>query len=483
MKKIASLLAFSLLACGCAKMENVQSPVEQQALKNYDSFKNYLAGDTFTVENMPYMKGKMKKFDPVLSRHLEVRSVGSIDDICMSLESVFPSLSFYADKTANSIYTDIEFKGTLEDALNNISNKAGVFWSYKESEKKVIFSGVTTRTYIFNTSSSEVNSTSSLNNSSEKSAENTGGSSSTSQKIETKIDYKIMDEAEETIKELLSKDGKVKTNPAAGTITVMDNYISIQNIDRAIEKINSYLGQQVAIEVKVYSVALDDNFDMGLNLQAVFDDGTINFTAGINNVASSLGSISAGILADAGGKTGKWGGSAGALEALKKLGNVSVINQGSGITTHNQPFALQSTRTEAYLKTISNSTSDYGQDITMEPGEVTEGFSMLFTPSIRGKQLILEYNLSLVTLEGIENFSTNGNVIQLPKINTKAFNQHAIMTMGETLVIGAFISDSVTNENNLGLFGFSKKNGKQKNLIVITVDVDNTGLPVLAKLD
>lgn len=483
MKKLG-LMFLALFMVGCSTFQN--QPMDQAeavALQNYNTFKGYFTGDTFSKSEVPYMKGKIKKYDPILSRYVEIKSVGSVSDLCMSLESVFPSLSFYADETATDIYTSVDFKGALEDTLNNISNKAGVFWFYREAEKSIIFSNVTTRTYIFNTSSSAVTSNASLSNSNEKSSEESGGSAATAQKTETRIDYDVMEEAEETIKELISKDGKVKVNPAAGTITVKDNYMAIRNIDKAIEKINGFLGQQVAIEVKVYAVSLDDTYNTGVNLQTIFSDGTTNFTGGINNISSSLGSISAGIIGDSGEKTGRWSGSAAAVQALKEIGEVSIVNQGSGITTHNQPFALQSTRTEAYLKSITSSTSDYGQDITMEPGEVTEGFSMLFTPSIRGKQVILEYNLSLITLESIENFTAGENTIQLPKLNTKAFSQHAVMTMGETLVIGAFLSDSVATNKNLGLFGFANGKTKQKALIIITVDVDNAGLPMLAKLE
>lgn len=478
-KLLISVLFLPLMACQGFK--NDFSMVQDASLKHNDTFQTYLKDESFRVSNIPYLKGSIKKFDPVLSQQVEIKSVGTLEDICLSLESLFPSISFYTDMDARRYYASIEYKGTLEETLNNISNKTGVFWEYDENEKKVLFSEFITKTYLINTSSSKVDAKSVLTNSSEDSASDGGGSTKTSQETEITAEYDVIEEMKETITEFLSSDGKMNVNPAAGTITVKDKYFAIQNIDNAVKEMNKLFGQQVAISVKVYAITLNDGYDIGLNLQAVFDDGTSSFVGGGEAMSSALGNITAGIIKSSEDDTNpnKLGGSSLSVQALKKLGNVSLVNQGSGITTHNQPFALQSTRTETYLKSISSSTSEYGQDIMMEPGEVTEGFSMLFTPSIRGKQVVLEYNLSLITLEGIENFTSNQNVIQLPKLSTKAFNQHAVMTMGETLVIGAFLSENITNSDSIGLFGFTKADSKQKTLIVITVDLDNAGLPVL----
>ncbi len=62
---------------------------------------------------------------------------------------------------------------------------------------------------------------------------------------------------------MLSKDGRVVVNEAAGMVTVTDTNTVLRRVEKYISSLNSKMGRQVALAVKVWSLELNRNADTG----------------------------------------------------------------------------------------------------------------------------------------------------------------------------------------------------------------------------
>jgi len=73
----------------------------------------------------------------------------------------------------------------------------------------------------------------------------------------------------------------------------------------------------------------------------------------------------------------------------------------------------------------------------------------------------------------MEEAQSGDNMIQLPTVSMRSFNQRAFMNMGQTLVLAGFEQerDSTDTSGALLSLGFGKQ--KTKSLIVITITVQS----------
>lgn len=377
----------------------------------------------------------------------------------------------------------IAYSGAFQGLLDLLASRSGTDWEYESSE--VIFSSFRTRTYTLTTAPGAVRYEAGINNRSAESASGTAsgqGATSpvsgensvltTSQASQTKYQADAWADAEKGVKALLSPAGRVVVNVAAGTLTVTDTTAALRRVGDYIETCNAKLSRQVALTVKVYTLDVEDKAEAGLNLQAVFSDGHLAISSVLETPVTLLGAggVTATVL------DSKLVGSSAILRALQSIGRTTLLTSGTGVTTSGQPLPLQVMDTDTYLASISTETTNDNQVTSMVPGRESTGFAMSILPHILDqRRVILECNISLSSLERLDEFESGTAKIQLPKVSTRSFSQRVNMLMGQTLVLAGFEKSRRSQSRGLGLVSMGASSQTTKTLLVLTLEVESVG--------
>jgi len=447
--------------------------------KQVKEYEDIAKSRTVQVFDTPYLGSSVRELDirsPLFDKKALLSQRGTIAEIAQSIEMLFPQMSFQADGFDTQSYR-IFYDGTLKGLLDSISTTTGYGWTF--ADNTVTFSKVISKTYTIMAipgTNSYQNTLTNKNKSNENSGSGLGqsvstgdSSADTAQTIKTNYQYDTYKEIVEEVKGLLSSTGTVSANQGAGTITVRDSADKIKLVDNYIEEINTKLSRQVAINVQVYSLELNDDIEAGFNLNALFENADLSVIAG--NVSNLSNNITASIV------SGKLKGSNATLSALREFGNASQVTSASGIVMSNQPLPALAVSKHAYLASMSTNTTDYGQTTDIIPGEVTTGFSMTVTPHIlERREVILQYNVHLSSLEEMQRFSTNDVTVDLPQTTNRSFSQRMRMKMGQTLVLAGYAQEIKSNSTKGGFLFGGKSSSDGKSILIITVSLEGADI-------
>ena len=377
----------------------------------------------------------------------------------------------------------ISYEGTLRGLLDDVSIASGYGWDYDSKSNTVIFSRLTVRTFTLLGAPGRREFTDQITNKSKETTRTSiGGSninstvatsdtySQTSQTNSTSYIFDIWADTEKAVTSMLSPEGRVVGNQAAGTITVRDRPDNVRQIGNYIAEVNRRLSRQVALTVHVWALEVTDENEAGLDLQVLFANDDISIVAG------SLTSLGGPATATATIVSGKLKDSTGVLKALKEWGNAVQVTSGGGLILSNQPVPIQAIKRIAYLAGSSASNTDYGQTTELTPGEVTTGFAMTVIPHILDRRrVLLQYSVNLSSLDELTEFSTNDLTVQLPKTSSRSFSQRSQMQMGQTLVLAGFQDQAQKIANSVGLFKLGRGGEYGRTLLVITIEVEAAG--------
>jgi type IVB pilus formation R64 PilN family outer membrane protein len=374
----------------------------------------------------------------------------------------------------------VNYEGTLRGLLDHIAILSGYGWDYNEQNKTVTFSHMLVRTFTILGAPGKVSYENKLTN---KSKENSGSISSskvnstvttsdtgnqTSQTSSTRLIYDIWADTERGVKSLLTAKGTVTCNQAAGTITVRDTPESIRRVGQYVDDLNSRLSRQVALTVRVWSLNLSDNTELGFSINAIFENSDISISAGDVTDITGINTATATIV------SGKLKNSTGVLKALREWGNASQITSAGGLVMSNQPVPVLAIKRIAYLASVGKSTTDYSQTTEVTPGEVTTGFAMTVIPHIlEQRKVILQYNVNISTLDSMKDYTTSDVTVELPQVSTQALSQRSTMKMGQTLVLCGFEKESKDLSTSLGFTSSSRVNDSGRTLLIITISVES----------
>lgn len=378
---------------------------------------------------------------------------------------------------------NISYEGPLRGLLDNVAIASGYGWDFEPKTGSIVFSRLMARTFTILgapgkreykdqiTNKSRENSSTSIGGSGVNATVSSSDTSSqTAQTNSTDYRFDIWADTEKAVKALLSEEGSVVGNQAAGTITVRDRADNVRQVGKYIADINQRLSRQVALTAHVWALEVTDDNEAGLDFQMLFANDDVSIIAGSLASLGSPSSASATIV------SGKLKNSTGVLKALKEWGNATQVTSGGGLILSNQPVPIQAIKRTAYLAGSSSSQTDYGQTTEITPGEVTTGFAMTIIPHILDRRrVLLQYSINLSSLDELTEFSTSDLTVQLPKTSTRAFSQRSTMQMGQTLVLAGFQDQSQKMANALGLLNFGRGGKYGKTLLVITIEVESAG--------
>ncbi len=471
MKKLLCIFSFILLSACSVPLHTMDKQVKE--------YEDIAKSRTVQVFDTPYLGSSVRELDirsPLFDKKALLSQRGTIAEIAQSIEMLFPQMSFQADGFDTQSYR-IFYDGTLKGLLDSISTTTGYGWTF--ADNTVTFSKVISKTYTIMAipgTNSYQNTLTNKNKSNENSGSGLGqsvstgdSSADTAQTIKTNYQYDTYKEIVEEVKGLLSSTGTVSANQGAGTITVRDSADKIKLVDNYIEEINTKLSRQVAINVQVYSLELNDDIEAGFNLNALFENADLSVIAG--NVSNLSNNITASIV------SGKLKGSNATLSSLREFGNASQVTSASGIVMSNQPLPALAVSKHAYLASMSTNTTDYGQTTDIIPGEVTTGFSMTVTPHIlERREVLLQYNVHLSSLEEMQRFSTNDVTVDLPQTTNRSFSQRMRMKMGQTLVLAGYAQETKSNSTKGGFLFGGKSSSDGKSILIITVSLEGADI-------
>lgn len=377
----------------------------------------------------------------------------------------------------------ISYEGPLRGLLDHLAIASGYGWDFDAKTNSVVFSRLMVRTFTILGAPGKREYKDNITNKSRETTRSSIGGSNVNQTVATSdtssqtaqsntTDYKfdIWADTEKAVKALLSPEGNVVGNQAAGTLTVRDRAENVRQVGGYIAEINKRLSRQVALTVHVWALEATDENEAGLDFQMLFANDDISIVAGSLASLGGPGTASATIV------SGKLKNSTGVLKALKQWGNATQVTSGGGLILSNQPVPIQAIQRINYIAGSSTSQSDYGQTTEITPGEVTTGFAMTVIPHILDRRrVLLQYSINLFSLDELSEYSTNDLTIQLPKTSTRAFSQRSTMQMGQTLVLAGFQDQSQKLANSLGLLNFGRGAKYGKTLLVITIEVEAAG--------
>ncbi|CDG82336.1 PilN family type IVB pilus formation outer membrane protein [Janthinobacterium agaricidamnosum] len=383
------------------------------------------------------------------------------------------------------VHTEGDFKSLLDQA----ALRFGVSWKYADGGVSFYF--MDSHTYQINTFPGEAKFSASVSSGASSSggvstagaggaaAGGTGGgsdgvNSNNRQNTAVASSLSVYGNVEKTVEALLSPYGKVVSSPATGSITVIDVPEVQQRVAAYIANENSVMSRQIAINVTVLAVSLNDSDEYGINWNLVYNNLSNNY--GIKNALDSTTTtgFSAGLLSSA---SGKFSGSSLLIKALAQQGQVRRQTSATVVTLNNQPVPVQVARQTSYVQSSQTTlTPQVGSATTVTPGTVTTGFNMSILPHIlENGNVMLQFSTDISALNKLRPVGSKENGVEVPEVDTRNFLQRVSMKSNQTLIISGFEQNEDTfNQNGIGrpdnfVLGGGKKAAKNKDVIVILV--------------
>lgn len=368
----------------------------------------------------------------------------------------------------------VQFDGRLSQFLDQIAARFDVSWEYKGGQ--IHFAHMTTRTYQLSMLAGEYSSNIDMTNSS-----GGGGGGSGEEATYTDASGNLgssftsssepWEQVDSMLEDMLADRGGYSINPSTSTIVVTATPSGHEEVEEYVSSYNEILNRQVALNVSVFTLQLDEDNSYGFNLDAAYQSISRNY--GLEIAGPSLGSniggeFSASLMESS---DSRFAGSNLLLQALSEWGETSIVTSATGVILNGQPFPIQDVNRTTYLaETEVNQVADAGASVSLTPGTVTTGFSMQVVPQIlEHDQLLLQYGFSLSSLTRLVELSSGEQSIQGPDVDERSFSQRSRMPLGSTLVIAGFQRDEDSSSRRTGGTGVSRATNQSKTMVFVTI--------------
>lgn len=378
---------------------------------------------------------------------------------------------------------DFVFRGTLEEALDLMSAKSNIAWKwngssvevYRFETKNYTLSALAGKTSTSANVSMAGTGTTASGGAGSANATNTNGVVRTSE-------ITTWDDVRAYLMTLTSKDGKIAVMESSGIITVKDTPMVQATIEKAMKELNDNLGKQIYMDVKIYSVAMNDGDSYGLQWNLAWAQAANRYgitLGGSGSGTNATNPISIGTAIS----SGPFAGTTATLNALSSIGKTSIVNEFTVSTLNGQTTPIGNTTRQDYVKQIKVTTTGSGSEATtnveVTPDSVYDGLNMSVTPKIQKDldKILLEYALTINTIDDLSQTFTDskGNKVTLPKTSIKNILQRSALRSGQTLVLSGFKQNTSKLQNdglgsaNFQLAGGSRNAANTSQYLVITV--------------
>lgn len=399
----------------------------------------------------------------------------------------------------------ISWSGTLRGLLDQVAQRTSMYWKYEHDHIELLL--LETRTYniylptgkrsiaasiALSGVSGSGNSTSSGSTSAGNSS-SSGGSSSGNVSVSSTMDIDAYEAIRQSVATIV--DGRASTGTAASTsvsattaaatgsvivnstlglLTVTTSPPIHDRIAQYVRSLNERFAQNVMINVKVYNVTARRGANAGTSLSLAYENLARNYGIGITgtpNLSPSSGTPGT-IVIDALPGT-RFSGTSLLMQALEQVGDVSLRTSGQVIAANGQPTPLQIANDVTYLASSTTTTvANAGTTTTLTPATRTIGFTANFLPLIIGdNRILLQYQINLSSLLGMNQVISNGSMIQTPNVATQSLQQQAYVKDGQTIALFGFEQERSTLDTSSGITGVSRNADSERNMMVIVLEV------------
>ena len=285
-----------------------------------------------------------------------------------------------------------------------------------------------------------------------------------------------------------SSSSSVIANPETGVITVRANARQHRAINEFLTQSQSSAHRQVLIEATIVAVELSDQYEAGINWEAL-RTGSAGFSAG-QSLATAVGSSALTLTYTSADFTG-------AIKLLGKYGNARVLSSPKLMVLNNQTSVLKVTRDLVYFEVQATNTHATTIQSAMQAVQtniktVAEGIVMNVTPQIsENDSVILNVRPSISRKVGevsdpnptLKYNSVTGAALPnaipnlVPIMETRELESVLRVNSGQTAVLGGLMTDDVSRQQEgvpflkdiplLGnLFQYRSDRNKKSELVV-----------------
>ncbi len=252
---------------------------------------------------------------------------------------------------------------------------------------------------------------------------------------------------EESIKALMSENGKYTLNRFSGILSIYDKKQNVDAIANLIKDMKKQFNKQILIEAKILEVSLNKSHQLGINWDVV---GKSVFSPGDTlEIGQSLGLTSA----VAGTMTYSSNNFNALINAIDENGKIDTLSNPRIKVLNGQSAIISSGKLVPYWEkqvdtTQGTATSD--TQVTYNRRDVLDGVTMGVTPTIMSNgRIMLNITPISSSIEGEkEYFDENGNsVATAPIINIKEAGTIIFAKNNDLVLIGGLISNSVSKQD------------------------------------
>lgn len=350
----------------------------------------------------------------------------------------------------------LQYSGKLSTLLDVVTAHYNVAWRHVGG--KIVLDQVVNQSFDVPALPVIANLSFSLEAETNSSGETSGAESGQSATTDTAADMWLeIKEGLEAIVGTSSNSGNsYSASMTTGVINVTADPATVKRVSSYLKGVNERLSEQVAISVRVYSVALRDSENFDLDVAGLFEQAG-QYGIGIGNAATT------GVVPNAAaGNSGlgwalldtdsEFYGSNALVQALSERGDVSTVTNASVTTLSGIPVPLQVGQQRDYVRDINVSTEDGVTTTEINASSITSGFGLHLVPRVdRDGDLNLQYGINISELvgadDGFDTYSTNGQTVQLKRVNQRNFIQQAKIPNRKTLVLAGFEQVRSTNRD------------------------------------
>jgi len=329
-------------------------------------------------------------------------------------------------------------QGPLSSVLDEVAAYFDAEWSFDDD--RVVFRDYVTRQYQVVALPGQSSGSSSVG----------GGAMSSSSSIE--VDF--WNDIKEAMAAVAGEGANISMGTGTGIITVSARVNDHPRIAEYVKKVNASIGQQITFDVNVLTVTFTGGDNYGFDIGAAFNNVAQGLSIGFQPMQASGvgGAVNIGFLnADVDFSA--------VVSALSTMGKVAVETR-TGVTTSNNRMApVEVVRKQSYAsQTQVTDLPEGGTRTSVTPAELTTGFSMqLFPRILNNREIMVKYAIDISELNGFRTFQSNGGAVELPDTSQTTFEQQAMLSNGQTLILAGFERTRVNVEEQgigrTGMFG------------------------------
>ena len=283
--------------------------------------------------------------------------------------------------------------------------------------------------------------------------------------ITSKFNYGVFSELEKSFDTILrTSDSRnsVKIDYATGAVNINATSDIMRQITEKVETFNDSYRKQVEIELTTLEIIVNNNLDLGIDVQAQKSNNTNNI---INTISTALTGEN---LPTA---TFSRNGDIATVKSLKDIGYVSKVTSQTYKARNHTPHVIKSTDVTNYVENMTSTPIQTGTTNTVtqstETSKLSVGLSAVVLPKIIGDEISLYINPASTRLNSMTKEKYSSLEVNIPSINISIIETELLLRSGDKVVIGShtIFEDSDTYKGIIPIEDFIVGGNSSKKLV------------------